>query len=335
MEGAVLCHFQGQVYGSGSVLSLSLRDINRTIKLESIHSSWPVSHHACCVDISGGDIAVKQFPELAKAGRVARAFNDTPFPLDYATLSYEQLLEQCPLFTAYITAHFPVDKVQRFNFKHRQGTEDWWIGKIFCAMLGRLLFEVNELDKWRTMLYILGPKNCGKSELWKTIMQRFFDVANVYTYEREPDKFSVKAMVGKEIAVAPDLKSQVQDSGTLQSMVCGEAVAIRDMRKTAESVADWRVPQLFISNILPPWANDESGALTSRFLIFQFRELRGATDTSLPQRIVQNELGAVLALVLRAGIDLRKYVGTTPAEDWNLPYFNDVRASEEKRKQHL
>eukprot|EP01046_Picozoa_sp_COSAG06_P041534 COSAG06_NODE_5168_length_3665_cov_2.995794_4_plen_86_part_00 len=32
-------------------------------------------------------------------------------------------------------------------------------------MLGRLLFEVNELDKWRTMLYILGPKNCGKSEL--------------------------------------------------------------------------------------------------------------------------------------------------------------------------
>eukprot|EP01046_Picozoa_sp_COSAG06_P043672 COSAG06_NODE_5759_length_3288_cov_52.533082_3_plen_76_part_00 len=50
---------------------------------------------------------------------------------------------------------------------------------------------------------------------------------------------------------------------------------------------------------------------------------------------MQNELGAVLALVLRAGIDLRKYVGTTPAEDWNLPYFNDVRASEEKRKQHL
>ena len=49
MGGAVLCHFQGQVYGRGSVLSLSLRDINRTIKLESIHSSWPVSHHACCV----------------------------------------------------------------------------------------------------------------------------------------------------------------------------------------------------------------------------------------------------------------------------------------------
>ena len=49
MGGAVLCHFQGQVYGRGSVMSLSLRDINRTIKLESIHSSWPVSHHACCV----------------------------------------------------------------------------------------------------------------------------------------------------------------------------------------------------------------------------------------------------------------------------------------------
>jgi hypothetical protein len=77
-------------------------------------------------------------------------------------------------------------------------------------MLGRLLFEVNELDKWRVMLYIVGPKNTGKTELWKTILQRFFDVANVYTHEREPDKFSVQAMVGKEIAVAPDLKSQVQ-----------------------------------------------------------------------------------------------------------------------------
>ena len=103
--------------------------------------------------------------------------------------------------------------MQRFNFKHRHETEGWWIGKICCAMLGRLLFEVNELDKWRVMLYIIGPKNTGKTELWKTILQRFFDVANefnVYTYEREPDKFSVQAMVGKEIAVAPDLKSQVQ-----------------------------------------------------------------------------------------------------------------------------
>ena len=43
----------------------------------------------------------------------------------------------------------------------------------------------------------------------------------------------------------------------------------------------------------------------------------------------------MFALILRAGIDLRAYVGTAPAEDWNLPYFNDVRASEEKRKQHL
>ena len=29
------------------------------------------------------------------------------------------------------------------------------------------------------------------------------DMSNVYTYEREPDKFSVQAMVGKENAVAP------------------------------------------------------------------------------------------------------------------------------------
>jgi hypothetical protein len=73
----------------------------------------------------------------------------------------------------------------------------------------------------------------------------------------------------------------------------------------------------------------------SRFLLFQFEQLDGETDTSLPQRIVQKELGVVFALLLRAGIDLRAYVGTAPAEDWNLPYFNDVRASEEKRKQHL
>lgn len=73
----------------------------------------------------------------------------------------------------------------------------------------------------------------------------------------------------------------------------------------------------------------------SRFLIFQFRELQGETDTSLPQRIVQTELAVVFALIMRAYADLRAYVGTAPAEDWNLPYFNTVRASEEKRKQHL
>ena len=285
------------------------------------------------VDITGGNMVIKEFGECS--GRVARAFNDIKFKAKYATLSFKKLLKKCPLFRKYIEAHFPADLVQRFNFKHRQGTEDWWIGKIFCAMLGRLLFEVNQLDKWRVMLYILGPKNTGKTELWKAIVQRFFDMSNVYTYEREPDKFSVQAMVGKEIAVAPDLKTQVQDAGTLQSMVCGEAVANRDMRKIAESVSDWKVPQLFISNILPPWENDESGALMSRFLIFQFQELQGETDTSLPRRIVQKELAVVFALILRAGIDLRAYVGTAPAEDWNLPYFNDVRASEEKRKQHL
>ena len=266
---------------------------------------------------------------------MARAFNNIRFEPDYATQPFDELLGKCPLYRMYIETHFPAELVERFNFKHRQGSEDWWIGKIFCAMLGRLLFEVNELDRWRTMLYILGPKNTGKSDLWRGIIQRYFDMANVYTYEKEPDKFSVAAMVGKEIAVAPDLKTQVQDAGTLQSMVCGEAVPMRNMRKIAESIADWKVPQLFISNLLPPWKKDESGALMSRFLIFQFRELQGETDTSLPQRIVKTELAMVFALIMRAYADLRAYVGTAPAEDWNMPYFNTVRASEEKRKQHL
>ena len=77
-------------------------------------------------------MAVKEFSECRS--RVARAFNDTPFPPDHTTMSFEKLLDKCPLFCRYIEAHFPAELVQRFNFKHRQGTEDWWIGKIFCAV---------------------------------------------------------------------------------------------------------------------------------------------------------------------------------------------------------
>ena len=44
--------------------------------------------------------------------------------------------------------------------KRRKGTEEWWIGKVFIAMLGRLLFEVNELDKWRAMLFLPSSITC-------------------------------------------------------------------------------------------------------------------------------------------------------------------------------
>ena len=173
------------------------------------HSEFPVlkpdrhllAFSNVAVDITGGHMAVKIFGQVA--GAVARAYNDIEFKPEYADMPFDELLALCPLFRKYIEAHFPADLVEHFNFKHRQGTQDWWIGKIFMGVLARLLFEVNELDRWRVMLYILGPKNCGKSELWKAIVQKFFDVSAVYTYEREPDKFSVQAMVGK----APPVRS--------------------------------------------------------------------------------------------------------------------------------
>ena len=63
---------------------------------------------------------VKSFKEVA--GSVARAYNNAEFKPEYVDMPFDELLALCPLFRKYIATHFPVDLVERFDFKRRKGT---------------------------------------------------------------------------------------------------------------------------------------------------------------------------------------------------------------------
>lgn len=167
--------------------------------------------------------------------------------------------------------------------------------KIIWALIGRLLYDVGEMDDWQIILYLLGRANTGKSTLCK-LVQIFYRVEDVAVLSNNiEEQFGLQAIYDKLAFVGPEIKKDFRlPQALFQSMVSGEGMSVSIKFKEAVSV-DWKVPGLIAGNDVPSWV-DNSNSVVRRLAMVHFLKRIVKVDGEIGRRLEQE----VATILLRA-----------------------------------
>lgn len=152
--------------------------------------------------------------------------------------------------------------------------------------IGRMVFDVNEMDKWQVVPFHKGMASTGKGKLCE-ICAHFYDGEDVGQLSDLPEKsFGLSAIFDKLMFVAPEITERFGlGQAEFQSMVSGELVSVAQKFKTAQAI-EWTTPGMFAGNE-PPGYRDNSGSIQRRMVIFPFSNqvLAEHMDMELPQKM--------------------------------------------------
>jgi phage/plasmid-associated DNA primase len=237
-----------------------------------------------------------------------------------------------------MTDHYFEQPIPRDGFDHKTPLWDSILEtQIGCkptrhfveAMIGRLFFATGLLDNWQLCMLFLGDSNTGKGTLVKLVQKMFPKKAvGVITAGKEAG-FGLESLHQRRLVVIPDMPrnfSKVLHQQDFQSMISGEAVSIARKNKVAVADEDWRVPLLAASNFFPDYKN-ESESVSRRLVVVHFKTLVQTRDTTLGDRIVQEELVVVLLRCLDRYRQFREEVGT--ADPWSCMPTQLLKARKE------
>jgi hypothetical protein len=157
---------------------------------------------------------------------------------------------------------------------------------IIYAMLGRLLYKVNQVDKWQVILFIRGVAQSGKSTIGK-IAKLFFKAEDVAVMSSNIEqKFGLDPISRMLIFICFEVtKSWSLPRADFQSLISGEELSIAGKNKTARTI-QWEVPGLLLGNELGPWI-DAAGSMVRRLLVTEFQHRIHKGDPNLDEKLEQ------------------------------------------------
>jgi hypothetical protein len=221
--------------------------------------------------------------------------------------------------------HIIVDKCPHFKGIMEYQEWDNKVQKFLCVLIGRCLYDVNELDGWQIVAFLLGQAGSGKSTILDKILKKFYESCDVGVLSNNMEtKFGLQAFYDKLLFIAPEVKENFKlEQAEFQSMISGESMLINKKFEIGESVERWLVPGMFAGNVVPQW-NDNSGSISRRMLTFLFNLRVKKGDSQLGIKL-EKEIGYILQACNRAYLDA---VNTYGSEDiWSIvpKYFRDTR----------
>ena len=141
-------------------------------------------------------------------------------------------------------------------------------------LLGKLLYWVNELEKWQISPYFKGVAGTGKGLLVK-LFPMIFHPSNIGVMTNNiEEKFGLASLANEDIfcITAPEIQENITlDQTQFQSMVSGEAVTYAVKNQNSRTKMNWEKPIIMASNVFPNW-NDNSGSLQRRLIILNFHK---------------------------------------------------------------
>jgi hypothetical protein len=196
--------------------------------------------------------------------------------------------------------------------------------RIIYAMMGRCLYNVNEMDRWEVILFIKGVAGSGKSTIGK-ILKDFYPAADVAVLSSNIErKFGLAAIFDKLMFLCFEVKaSWGLDQGDFQCMISGEEVPIAVKHKTAVTTL-WTVPGMLMGNEVARSWLDAAGSMTRRILVGEFNKRVKATDTTLGQKI-KDRLAATMHKCNLAYHDLVRQCGSSSLWEILPKYFHDTK----------
>ena len=198
------------------------------------------------------------------------------------------------------------------------------ICKIIYAMMGRCLYDVNEMDHWEVIMFIKGVAGSGKSTIGK-ILKDFYPASDVSILSSNIErKFGLGAIYDKLMFLCLEVKAGWGlDQGDFQCMISGEEISVSIKHKTAISTL-WKVPGMLMGNEVARSWLDAAGSMTRRIMVAEFNKGVKNTDTMLGQKI-KERLGAILHKCNMAYHELVRNCGTASIWDKIPQYFLDTR----------
>jgi hypothetical protein len=192
--------------------------------------------------------------------------------------------------------------------------------------MGRLCFEVNELDGWQVIPFLKGIARSGKSTLITKVARKFYECEDVATLSNNIEKkFGLQSIYKGFMFISPEIKGDLQlEQAEFQSLVSGEDVSVARKNETALSF-QWKTPGILGGNEVPNW-KDNSGSVLRRLATWNFGRQVMDADPHLDVKL-EAEIPAILCKCLRAYLDYsNKY---SDQDIWNvLPkYFKDIRGT--------
>lgn len=212
------------------------------------------------------------------------------------------------------------------HFKKIMDEQKWEeaVQRWLCICLGRMLYDVGELDEWQVMPFLLGQAGTGKSTILTKICKLFYQDCDIGTLSNNIEhKFGLSALVDKLMFIGPEIKENFSlEQSEFQSIISGEDVQINIKNKLAES-KKWSVPGAVAGNVVPQF-NDNAGSISRRLLVFLFNNRVKEGDTQLGKKL-KKEVGHIIHACNRAYLDAVNRHGSS--DIWNIvpAYFKDSR----------
>ena len=167
------------------------------------------------------------------------------------------------------------------------------------VMIGRLIYEVNELDQWQVIPYLKGAASSGKSTILTRVCRGLYEPGDVGVMSNNIErKFGLSALHDKFIFIGPEIKSDMAlEQAEFQSVVSGETVQVATKFQTAQAV-EWKVPGILAGNEVPGWV-DNAGSINRRIVLFEFSRRVDNGDMELGKKL-DTEIGAIILKANRA-----------------------------------
>lgn len=161
------------------------------------------------------------------------------------------------------------------------------------VMLGRLQFEVNEMDKWQVQLFLKGAAGTGKSTIIR-MAQMFYQHTEVAILSNNLEKkFGLQTIYNKMLYVCNEVKSDFGlTQAEWQSMVTGEGMSVAIKGKSQVQLAYWKVPGILAGNELPGYI-DAAGSFSRRSMLAEFPNKIPAESASMHlDEMLEREMAA-------------------------------------------
>ena len=169
------------------------------------------------------------------------------------------------------------------------------ICKTAYILIGRMLYDLGQLDNWQVIPFFKGMAQTGKSTILKDIVKMFYEGCDVGILSNDcAENFPVENLYNKKVFIALDIDSRFRlPQMSFQSMISGEDVSIMRKHKTPLDM-EWKVPGAMSGNELFGY-NDNGGSIGRRIVLFEFMKIitNAQLDSNLTTKIKQ-ELPIIL-----------------------------------------
>ena len=206
-------------------------------------------------------------------------------------------------------------------FDYQEFSEE--VSRWLYVFIGRLFFNIGELDNWQVALFLEGVAGSGKSTITK-LVKKFYETCDVGVLSNNIEKtFGLGSLKDKLLFLAPEIKADLRlEQSEFQLLIEGGDMQLPIKHKESHYI-EWKIPGLFAGNE-PPDYTDNSGSISRRLVVAKFHKKVYNKDSDMDAKL-SAELPAIMK---KAACAYLAAVNTYRGQDFwsSLPkYFRDTQ----------